>query len=232
MVNMAQMELLLRDFFTKFPDIRAARKRGLVNRRALARYILKAEQLEHSTLDALISALRRFDTEKKGEEDYFSRIMADVTISTKENVVILTLKKSSKVIEKLSKVISCIDYSKGEIMKIVQGTLTLKIFIDEINLKAVKGIFDDREIIEIKKDVSEINIVFPKEAGAHKGILSYVASQIAIEGINITELITCTPELTVYAEEKYMFKVYESVWKMEEAAKLKLQKQGKINKSR
>lgn len=225
---MAQMELLLRDFFTKFPDIRAARKKGLVNRRALARYIIKAEQLEHSTLDALISALRRFDIEKQQEEDYFSKIIADVTISTKENVVIITLKKSAKVIEKLSKVIACIDYSKGEIMKIVQGSLALKIFIDETNLKAVKDIFDEKEVVSVKKDIAEVNIIFPKEAGEHKGILSYVVSQIAIEGINITELITCTPELTVYVDEKYMFKVYETVWKMEESAKLKLQR--KINK--
>ncbi|MDI6737181.1 MAG: hypothetical protein QME12_01550 [Nanoarchaeota archaeon] len=226
---MAQIELLVRDFFNKHPDIRQARKKGLVNRRALARYIVKAEHLEHTTIDALISVLRRFDTEKAKDEEQFNKLLAEVTISTKENIVILTLKKSPRAIEKLAKVISCIDYSKGEILKIVQGALSLKIFIDESNLKAIKEIFDDKDIISIMKNLAEINILFPKEAMEAKGVLSYIASQLAMEGINLIELITCTPELTLYVEKKHLLKAYEALWKLEESAKAN---QGKINKQK
>lgn len=226
---MAQIELLLRDFFNKHPDIRQVRKKGLVNRRALARYIVKAEHLEHTTIDALISVLRRFDTEKAKDEEQFGKLLAEITISTKENIVILTVKKSPRAIEKLARVISCVDYSRGEILKIVQGALSLKIFIDESNLKPVKEIFDDKDIISIIKNIAEINIVFPKEAMEAKGILSYIASQLAMEGINLIELITCTPELTLYVEKKHLLKAYEALWKLEESAKVN---QGKINKSK
>lgn len=226
---MAQIELLLRDFFNKHPDIKQARKKGLVNRRALARYIVRAEHLEHTTIDALISVLRRFDTEKAKDEEQFNKLLAEVTISTKENIAILALKKSARAVEKLPKVISCVDYSKGEILKIVQGALSLKIFIDEINLKAVKEIFDDKDIIGIIKNIAELNILFPKEAMESKGVLSYIASQLAMEGINLIELITCTPELTLYVEKKHLLKAYEALWNLEENAKLN---QGKINKSK
>jgi len=226
---MAQIELLLRDFFNKHPDIRQARKKGLVNRRALARYIVRAEHLEHTTIDALISVLRRFDTEKTKDEEQFNKLLAEVTISTKENIAILTLKKSPRAIEKLARVISCVDYSRGEILKIVQGALSLKIFIDESNLKDVKEIFDDKDIIGIMKNIAELNILFPKEAMEAKGVLSYIASQLAMEGINLIELITCTPELTLYVEKKHLLKAYEALWKLEESAKAN---QGKINKSK
>lgn len=200
-----------------------------MNRRALARYIVRAEHLEHTTIDSLISVLRRFDTEKSKDEEQFGKLLAEVTISTKENIVIITLKKSARAIEKLPKVIACIDYSKGEILKIVQGALSLKIFIDESNLKAVKEIFDDADIVGIMKNIAEINILFPKEAMEAKGLLSYIASQLAMEGITFIELITCTPELTLYVEKKHLLKAYEALWKLEESAKAN---QGKINKSR
>ncbi|HII15743.1 MAG TPA: hypothetical protein HA362_05525 [Nanoarchaeota archaeon] len=226
---MAQIELLLRDFFNKHPDIRQARKKGLVNRRALARYIVKAEHLEHTTIDALISVLRRFDTETAKDEEQFNRLLSEVTISTKENIAIIALKKTAKAVEKLPKVISCVDYSRGEILKIVQGALSLKIFIDETNLKAVKEIFDEKDILSIMKSIAELNLVFPKEAMESKGVLSYIASHLAMEGITIIELVTCTPELTLYVEKKHLLKAYEALWKLEESARAG---QGKINKSK
>jgi aspartokinase len=213
------MEMLLRDFFHRNPGVKAASIKGLVNRRALARYILKAEGLKATELDALIAALRRFKQEKQVEETDFSKLLGEITIATKENIVIITLRKSVSVFEKLAKVISCVDFSKSELLKISQGAASIKLFIDEPNLKKVKEMFNDRELLDVTKNVSEIGIIFPHDAIHTKGVIAYLSSALSVEGINIIETMTCTPEMSIYVDEKQMLKAYETLWHIEESAK-------------
>jgi aspartokinase len=216
---MSQIELVLRDFFHRHPDVRSARSHGLVNRRALARYILKSEGMQSSQLDAIIAALRRFDTGRPIEEKEFPKLLREITIATKENIVIITLKKLHSIFEKLPRVITCVDYNKSELLKISQGAASIKLFIDESNLKKVKEIFNEKDILDVTKNISEIGIIFPVDAIHTKGIIAYLASALSVEGINIVELMTCTPEMSMYVDEKQMLKAYETLWKIEESAK-------------
>jgi aspartokinase len=52
-----------------------------------------------------------------------------------------------------------------------------------------------------------------------KGIIAYLTSALSVEGINIVELMTCTPEMSIYVDEKQMLKAYETLWRIEESAK-------------
>ncbi|MAG08501.1 hypothetical protein CMO89_03440 [Candidatus Woesearchaeota archaeon] len=207
---MTNINFLLQDFFNRNPDIAKARNKDLVNRRALAKYIIKHETLDKNKIEALITALRRFEV-KKESEDNLSSLFKEINITTKDNIIIINLEKNEQVLEDLSKVIPLINFSKNETLKIVQGSLSVKLFIDNFNLKKIKDIFLEKNILRIHKEIAELSLIFPEKAIKTKGIISYVTSQLLINDINIIELLTCTPELIIYVEEKSLVKAYESI---------------------
>lgn len=207
--NITNLTLLLQNFFNKNPDIREARNKDLVNRRALAKYIIEKERLDKNRFEALVTALRRFEIapESKAVLDTFK----EVKISTKDNIAIVYLEKSDEVLKNISKVINLINFNKNETLKIVQGSLSLKLFIDEFNINKIENIFSSKDIITIYHNISEINIIFPDKAVKTKGIVSYLTSQLTINNINIIELLTGKPELIIYVDDADILKAYETI---------------------
>lgn len=206
--NKMNINILLQNFFSKNPDIKEARNKGLVNRRALAKYIIKNENLSYNEFEALVTALRRFETNKP--EDFLN-LVKDVKISTKDNIAIVYLEKSEESLKNISKILTIINFNKNETLKIVQGSLSLKLFIDDFNLKKVESIFNSKDIIKIYMNISEINLIFPEKATKTKGQIAYITSQLAINDVNIIELLTGKPELIIYVEENDLLKAYETI---------------------
>lgn len=203
------ISLLLQDFFNKNPDIRESRNKGLINRRALAKYIIEKEKLSKNRFEALVTALRRFESTPTTKETL--DITKEIKISTKDNISILYLEKSGEVLSNISKVINLINFNKNETLKIVHGSLSIKLFIDEFNIKKISDIFPSKDITKIYSNISEISILFPDKAKKTKGIVSYVTSQLTVNNIAIIELLTCTPELIIYTDEKDLLKSYETL---------------------
>lgn len=212
--NNSNLTLLLQNFFSKNPDVREARNKGIVNRRALAKYVIDKENLDKNKFEALVTALRRFETNP--ESRVASDIVKEIKISTKDNIAILNLEKSEEILKNISKVINLIDFNKNETLKIVHGSLSLKLFIDDFNLKKIENIFSDRDIVSKYHNISELNLIFPNKSIKIKGIISYITSELMIGNINIIELLTCTPELIIYIDESDLLKAYEIVKRLKE----------------
>lgn len=206
------INLLLQNFFNKNPDIRKASAKGIVNRRALAKYIIEEEKLNKSMFEALITALRRFEIKPEKKESL--NLFKEIKISTKDNLSIIYLEKSEEVLKSISKVVNLINFNKNETLKIVQGTLSIKIFIDDFNIKKIKDMFSSKDIIAIYSKISELNLIFPEDAPKTKGIIAYVTAELAINDINIIEIITGRPELIVYVNEKDLLKAYETIQRL------------------
>ncbi|MFH1125577.1 MAG: hypothetical protein V1703_00485, partial [Candidatus Altiarchaeota archaeon] len=89
--------------------------RGLINKRALAVYMQKQLQLRES-VDAIISAIRRYEAEIK-EEEHFAKarsLIKNARISTRTEIAIIALVKDVDVQELLPKLFSLIHYERGE----------------------------------------------------------------------------------------------------------------------
>src|SRR3990167_9781844 len=145
MTKMTQINinLLLQGFFNKNPDIRKASAKGIVNRRALAKYIIEAERLDNDKFEALVTALRRFEI--KSEKKQTLGLFKDIKVSTKDKISIIYLEKSEEVLKNISKVLNLISFNKNETLKIVLGSLSVKLFVDEFNVKKIKDIFSNKD---------------------------------------------------------------------------------------
>jgi len=203
------LNLLLQNFFAKNPDVRKARNKGLVNRRALAKYIVEKEKLNVNKYEALVTALRRFEVEPATEEAL--KVVKDITVSTKSNIAIIYLEKNEAVLKNVLEFTKNINFNKNETLKFVQGSLSFKVFIDESKVKVLAELFSKKEILKIQHNIAELNLIFPPKAPEIKGTISYLTSELAISEINITEMLTGDPEFMFYVKEEDLLKTYETI---------------------
>ena len=154
----------------------------LINIRALARYLKNKYNLD-SSLDSIISAIRRFDI-KKTEEDKkkIHELLKGAVVSSRNNVACITLKNFLlKDIEKLENIKS---------LSFVKGTNEFKIVADKEYVEDIKDLFSNK-IRKIEDDLSEVSFVLSEKVLKQKGILAEIANEIYIHDINISEILIC-----------------------------------------
>jgi len=197
------------------PCIRRDLSRGLINARALAKYILKTQKMD-TTLDAVISAIRRYKIDKQGDIFLNARnlISQTINLSTRSGLAEISLVKDDDVQHLLPELFEVIDYTRGEVLRIIQATESIKLLIDGKNLENVTELFPKDKIIKIDKNLAEINMhMHPKMVSTH-GILAVIANELAINGINIVEIMSCLPEMVLFVKEEDILKAYQVLYQL------------------
>ena len=212
---MSQIERMVYDYLMGFPEIRKAYQLGLINRRALARRLIKdIPELKQGQFENIIATLRRLELPKL-EHKKIAAILPGIRIVVKDKIAIINLVKSKELLKELQGLIAKIDYDKNETFKIVVGTSSVKVFIDEKNLGLLDEIASKKEIIYKHKNMSELSLLFPENASESKGIISHLSSALTINDIVIEEMLSCSPELLLYIKEEATLKTYEVLKKMQ-----------------
>lgn len=205
---MSQIELLLERFFSRNPDLREAKNKGMVNRRALARYIAHQEKLGTDNLDALIMALRRYPSGPAAGKDV-GRLFNQMKTGVKDGIAILSFRNSGRVMEKMPEIMKLV--GPNEAFRLVEGTLSIKLFVEKSRLEQINSHFEPKDVLETYDNIGEISVILTGEAIKTPGIVSYVTSRLAISRINILELLTSTPELLIYVDNADLLRAYEVV---------------------
>ena len=181
--------------------------RGLINTRALAKYLANKHDIT-AGIDAVISAIRRFESQNtfEKEEKELEAIFKDGIVSTKNNIACITLDMSfKKLVQRFTQnehIPQC---------RIVTGKSALKIIVENPEFSFVKSLFENEEIKKIENDLSEISVIVSQQAIKTKGVMARIANEIALANINISELLVCPPEFLIYVKEKDIVRAHESV---------------------
>jgi aspartokinase len=203
----------------KFLDSNPCIKRdlglGLINQRALAKYILKQKKMD-VTLDAVISAIRRYELGRQDDASLIARklISQTINLSTRSGLVKISLVKNDNVQRLLPKLYENIDYSRGEVLRVIQATASIKLLIDESNLEDITDLFPKEKILKITKNIAEINIHMHPKMQTTFGILGVITNELAINGINIVEMMSCFPEMLLFVEEENILKAYQVLYQL------------------
>ncbi|MBI2564611.1 hypothetical protein HYV79_01325 [Candidatus Woesearchaeota archaeon] len=191
-------------------------QRKLINMRALANFLIKKHSLTAS-LDAVISAIRRFQTQEefKEEEKQLINIFKDSIISTRNNVVCITLTlSSSELFDKLCNV----NNNNNAHLKFTTGDRELKIMTDLNAVNHVVSLFPKQHIKLIINDLSEISILTSEKVLHTKGVLARMANELALANINLEEIIICPPEFFLYVKQSDIVKAHDSILKLVQKA--------------
>jgi hypothetical protein len=211
---MSQIEQDFRQFLSKRPEIERCYKEGLINRRSLARYLIRGRIAKSNQMEALVAMLRRY--EFKDYSKIEKSIFKDIRINIKDKILVLDFEKNKELLKKLEKVIANTDYDKGDTLKIVVGTAAIKVFIDKKNENKLKELFKEFKLKNRFDDISEISLQFSDKAMNARGILSTITNELLLNDISINELLTGAPELLIYLKDKYVLKAYEILKRLRE----------------
>ncbi len=215
---MSQIEQEFRQLLAAKPEIEKCYIEGLINRRALARYLIKKGITEKNQMDATVAMLRRYEfSEDKKQQKECLDLFKNTRITVKDKIAILEFKKDKTLMQKLQKIISHTDYDKGETLKIVIGTQNITLFIDQKKVEQLKGVLEDFTLIDTMKNMSEISIIFPEETKKIKGTLSLVTKEFVLNNITISECLTASLELLIYVKEESVLKAYEILRRLQQA---------------
>ena len=121
--------------------------------------------------------------------------LESINLFTRKKVAEIALKKDDEVQQLLPKLFGIIQYIQGDVLRIMQANESIRILIDEKNLENVTKIFPKNKIIATEKDLAEIDVYINPEMQGTPGILAVIANELAINGINIVEVMTCPPEM-------------------------------------
>jgi len=175
---------------------------NLINTRALARYLIDKYSI-NSSLDSVISAIRRYDIEQISEDKKrILECLKDAVVSTRNNVACVTLKNFSfKDLEKVSGI-------KG--LNFIKGSTDFKVILDKKYVNDVKDLFLGK-IKKIEDNLSEISVVLNENVKKQKGILAEIANEISVHNINIEEILICPPEFLILVKKNDMVKTHETI---------------------
>jgi aspartokinase len=194
------------------PSIRRELQRDLINTSALARYLIKEKKIR-GTLDAVINAIRRYHFDQY--DDIFTKaakiLSQAVNISTKSNLVEISLIKDSDVQKALSDVFKVISYVRGDTLRIMQANDSIRLLIDKKNMDDVLSLLPKNKIISKELHLSEINIYIHPLMQKTPGILAMLANELSINGINIVEVMTCPPEMLFIIKQEDFQKASDAV---------------------
>jgi hypothetical protein len=192
---MTNIQQTVTNFLEQDVSIRRGLTRGILNTRALARYIHQNLHLT-CTLDAVISAIRRYESEPEKKADIKKRykLIADAKVSSRTRMVSYLLKKTVNTREAIINLYKKLDFSKGEVLRILEVNQFIKIIIDEANNGFIKDLFDKKHIISQERNLGEISIIYDQKVIVTPGVFAALSSELALSGVSIVDGVICGNE--------------------------------------
>ena len=209
---MTNIQASVTNFIEQDVSIRRGLSRGFLNTRALAKYIHKNLMLNCS-IDAVISALRRYETKEEPKEYIKDRykLIASAKVSSRTRMVSILFRKDMDVRNSLIKLYNKIDFSKGEVLRILEVSQFIKIVIDEANLKKVEELFTKKDIVETEKKLGEISIIYSDAVKDTPGVFAVLTSELALNGISIRDGVICGSEHIFIINEDDQMKALQAL---------------------
>lgn len=181
--------------------------RGIINIRALAKYVLKTYKIKAS-LDAVISAVRRYDIKRfEKHEEITKDIFKGALVATRSNLTCITVSNIAR--DKLPLILKQLSKT-ARTFNAIEGTNEFKLIIDNQYVNGIKKRLN-KDIKYIEPDLGEVRIILKKKAIKTIGILTKVSSEISLREINIEDIIVCSPEIIILVKQKDLLKAHESL---------------------
>ncbi|MEK6920985.1 MAG: hypothetical protein AABX82_03825 [Nanoarchaeota archaeon] len=184
-------------------------QRDLINIRGLARYLIDKYHISAS-MDAVISAIRRYETECVFEDNTkaIDAVLYSAVITTKNYVTCITMKEHE------FKTISS-DFVGKNILKenfrMLKSKEIIKLFLNQKDLEKKIVLFSKENILSVTKDLAEVRITMHSNATETVGVLARISHEIALHDVAIYEMISAIPEMLIYVKSDDLVRAHKAV---------------------
>ena len=213
------MNTNIREIVWKFIDTDISLKKDLsrkiINTRSLAKYIIASQKI-NTSIDAVISAVRRYYINSEKKEDAYSihSVLKQARIAIRTKMSSILLKRTDLVKTKLGRPDKLMDFQGHDIIRVLEGSQALTIVIDQKNLEKIKSIFPKDLILEENKKVGMVEINYPRILKKTPGVFSIVYNELAENNISIIDALISPNEHILIIEEEKLLKAFELIQKL------------------
>lgn len=187
--------------------IKSGLARGLINTRALARFIQRSLR-EQASLEAIISAIRRYPIKPTSSKlENVGTLMTK--LSVKNRVVDVAIVNDPSIPSALARFSSQVDYGRGESFRIVAGVERVRVIIDEKNLANLMAVLPKSSVKQTIHNLAEIVVSTTEATLRIPGVLSAMLTELAMNDINLIESMSCTPQNIFVVDERDATRSYD-----------------------
>ncbi|MFH1276212.1 MAG: hypothetical protein ABIH82_03800 [Candidatus Woesearchaeota archaeon] len=184
----------------------------LINVRALAKKIIQDAHI-HCSLNAVISAIRRYHSELK-EHEHLPKVYAllkKAKILVRTKLASILLKKNENVRMKLASLYPKIDFVGGDTFRIFEVNKYIKLIIDERALEEVQSLFNKNDIVDSEKDLGELTIIYGIDITKTPGVFALLSNELAANNVSIVDSTICHSEHLIIVKEKDLQKGFNVI---------------------
>ncbi|MCR6691036.1 MAG: ACT domain-containing protein [archaeon YNP-LCB-003-016] len=215
--NQPSIAEVTKSIILQHPSIIDCMKMDILNYSSLATLIksevenvLKGKKVREEAIKvALIRFSQEISEKWKLMEGRISWLLKKSTVELKSDIVVVTVKQAL-LVDKLGELMRIA--SKSRFFQLTQGTRTFTISCDKkVVDEVIKEIGGEKNVEKMIDDQSAIIIVSPMEVIEIPGFVSYVTTQLAWNGINITQIISCHEDTILIVDRKDAQKAYNII---------------------
>jgi aspartokinase len=176
---------------------------GLINQRALARYI-QVSMHERYSFEAILSAVRRYPIKESAARQRSVGKMI-LKLSMKNKVVEVSVRNRPEIQLALARLAGEMNYAAGETFWLVSTPEEVTVTIDSKNEEKLNSKFAKREVVGRLGNLAEIVIVM-SDITKTPGVMSAITTQLAVNNVNI---VGCSAAGQLPGNERIMMTVDE-----------------------
>jgi hypothetical protein len=182
---------VVQKYISRRAEIKKCLLGDLVNIRALARKIMKEQNL-HGSTDAAVSAIRRYcdDDEISKEKTKFHNIFKDVELISKTKIVLIMAKRNNTVRSGIEKLYSEIASKRDCTLCVNEDSENVEIITNERYRESLEKTIPADEIVGIKDNLAMIIIKYKADVSRIPGVAAAITGELGMNGVNIDVFIT------------------------------------------
>jgi hypothetical protein len=199
----------VREAIERDGSIKIGLARGLINARALARYIQKTTH-ERYTFEALVSAIRRYPIkESEARRVDVGKSLRKLTLKNK--IAVVTIKNSPELPARLAEFSREIDYGRGETFRVISGPESVFVVVDSKNLARIRSVASKSDLVMSLDNLAELVSTESEDVLMTPGILAGQATELAIDGVNLVACVAPTTSAIFILKEEDAMRAYRAL---------------------
>ena len=161
-----------------------------------------------SSLESIITALKRSKYDYNIQEKPIVLILAASTITVNTDVAKVSAKKSKKTIEKVAKAMV---QSAGNFISMSESIMSITLIFDDLLLQDVRDMFASDDILEVEDGLAAIIVHSPEDIIKTPGCAIAFYNQLARRHINIEDTVSCYTDTIVLVKMEQVGKAFNAL---------------------
>lgn len=183
-----------------------AMSRGVINHRALARWLIQRHKLDASE-DAVLAAIRRGGARAQLPFEKAYKVLGQCHVNVRTRIAEVIAPRIPDVQSKIPQIFNRIDLGKGEVFYLSEGEAGLRLAVDESRIQMVLDQFKSVPT-KVRRNLAAMIIVWPA-AGDVPGPSALIAMSLALAGINVWAAVDADPDSAIFVDEQDAQKAFQ-----------------------